>query len=139
MPRLIGDTVPAALPGREKSPSRPLPAKATAKPTGTATPQKPAPIKRKPEPEIVPPIAIVEETMIEEPMAEEALELPDLATVADEEPLENSAPRYIEAEAGGGCSLRPPAGRFEKTHETIYRGENLDLPTFRRRRLAIQL
>ncbi len=30
-------------------------------------------------------------------------------------------------------------GRFEKTHETIYNGENLDQPTFRRRRLAIRL
>jgi len=30
-------------------------------------------------------------------------------------------------------------GRFDKTHETIYNGENLDQPTFRRRRLAIRL
>ena len=37
------------------------------------------------------------------------------------------------------CNSSPPAGRFEKTHETIYRGENLDQPTFRRRRLAIRL
>lgn len=33
----------------------------------------------------------------------------------------------------------PTRGRFEKTHETMYRGENLDQPTFRRRRLAIKL
>jgi cell division protein FtsZ len=33
----------------------------------------------------------------------------------------------------------PPRGRFEKTHETIYNGENLDQPTFRRRRLVIRL
>ena len=33
----------------------------------------------------------------------------------------------------------PPRGRFEKTQETIYNGENLDLPTFRRRRLEIRL
>ncbi len=32
-----------------------------------------------------------------------------------------------------------PRGRFEKTHETIYRGENLDQPTFRRRGLKIRL
>jgi cell division protein FtsZ len=32
-----------------------------------------------------------------------------------------------------------PRGRFEKAQETIYRGENLDQPTFRRRRLAIRL
>ncbi len=30
-------------------------------------------------------------------------------------------------------------GRFEKSIETIYQGENLDQPTFRRRKLAIRL
>jgi cell division protein FtsZ len=33
----------------------------------------------------------------------------------------------------------PTRGRFEKTQETIHNGENLDLPTFRRRGLAIRL
>jgi cell division protein FtsZ len=33
----------------------------------------------------------------------------------------------------------PPRGRFEKTHETMYRGENLDQPTFRRRGLKIKV
>jgi hypothetical protein len=33
----------------------------------------------------------------------------------------------------------PPRGRFEKTHETMYRGENLDQPTFRRRGLTIRI
>jgi cell division protein FtsZ len=33
----------------------------------------------------------------------------------------------------------PTRGRFEKTEETIHNGENLDLPTFRRRGLAIRL
>ncbi len=32
----------------------------------------------------------------------------------------------------------PVRGRFEKTHETMYRGENLDQPTFRRRGLVIR-
>jgi hypothetical protein len=32
-----------------------------------------------------------------------------------------------------------PRGRFEKTHETMYRGENLDQPTFRRRGLKIRV
>ncbi|HUB66734.1 MAG TPA: hypothetical protein VL981_04550 [Candidatus Methylacidiphilales bacterium] len=32
-----------------------------------------------------------------------------------------------------------PRGRFEKTHETMYRGENLDQPTFRRRGVTIKL
>jgi len=30
-------------------------------------------------------------------------------------------------------------GRFEKTHETMYRGENLDQPTYRRRGLKIKV
>jgi hypothetical protein len=33
----------------------------------------------------------------------------------------------------------PPRGRFEKTHETMYRGENLDQPTYRRRGLKIKV
>jgi cell division protein FtsZ len=33
----------------------------------------------------------------------------------------------------------PTRGRFEKTHETMYNGENLDQPTFRRRRLKIRV
>jgi len=33
----------------------------------------------------------------------------------------------------------PTRGRFEKTHETMYRGENLDQPTFRRRGLKIKV
>jgi hypothetical protein len=33
----------------------------------------------------------------------------------------------------------PTRGRFEKTEETIHNGENLDLPTFRRRGLVIRL
>jgi len=33
----------------------------------------------------------------------------------------------------------PTRGRFEKTHETMYRGENLDQPTFRRRGVKIRL
>lgn len=131
VPRLIGDTVP--LPAAKKSKASTLAKSATAKPAAKPEPQKPAPIKRRPEPEIVPPIAVVEETILEEPVA-----LPDLEPVADEEPLESSAPRYIEAKQEE-MQFEATRGRFEKTHETIYRGENLDLPTFRRRRLAIKL
>jgi hypothetical protein len=103
------------------------------KPVAKPAPEKPVPIKRRPEPEIVPPIAIVEETILEEP-----IELPDLASIADEEPVDSHAPRYIEAKQEE-MQFEPTRGRFEKTHETIYRGENLDQPTFRRRRLTIQL
>ena len=56
----------------------------------------------------------------------------------DEEPLPASSGRFIakqeEMQFEG-----PTRGRFERTHETIYNGENLDQPTFRRRRLVIRL
>jgi len=132
VPRLIGDTVPLPSLAAKKA-KAPVAAKSVTPKAAKAAPQKPAPVKARPAPEIVPTIAIVEETIDEEPVA-----FPDLGPVADEEPMEDSAPRYIEAKQEE-MQFEATRGRFEKTHETIYRGENLDQPTFRRRRLAIQL
>ena len=60
------------------------------------------------------------------------------AILPDEEPQAPSSARFVakqeEMQFEG-----PTRGRFEKTHETIYNGENLDQPTFRRRRLVIRL
>jgi cell division protein FtsZ len=137
VPRLLGDTVP--LPTVKKAKASAAAKSEVIKPVAESAsdpepaPQKPASIKRRPAPEIVPPIAIVEETVVEEP-----IELPDLTAVADEELTENPSPRYIEAKQEE-MQFEPTRGRFEKTHETIYRGENLDQPTYRRRRLVIQL
>jgi cell division protein FtsZ len=46
--------------------------------------------------------------------------------------------RRFEAKQEEMSFESPPRGRFEKTHETMYRGENLDQPTFRRRGLKIR-
>jgi cell division protein FtsZ len=68
-----------------------------------------------------------------------------------ESPIEEISPAPAVAQASGQAPVRfiakqeemqfegPPRGRFEKAHETIYNGENLDIPTFRRRRLVIRL
>jgi hypothetical protein len=49
------------------------------------------------------------------------------------------AARRFEAKQEEMSFEGPPRGRFEKTHETMYRGENLDQPTFRRRGLKIRV
>ena len=56
----------------------------------------------------------------------------------DREPGESRATRHVEARQEE-MQFEPTRGRFENTAETIYSGENLDQPTFRRRRLAIKL
>jgi cell division protein FtsZ len=118
-PRVLGDTVP--LPTLPLKKSKSIMAKSTLAPEPAVkpAPEMPAPIKAKPVPQMLPAVAIVEETTILEPEVE-------LAPLPDEEPLELPALRYVEA-------------KQEEMHETIYRGENLDQPTFRRRRLAIRL
>ena len=63
-----------------------------------------------------------------------------LPITADEEPGDEArATRRVEAKQEEMQFDGPTRGRFEKTHETIYRGENLDQPTFRRRRLVVRL
>jgi len=138
LPRLIGDTVP--LPAIDAAP---VPAKKAKIVTGKnatpkvaavpqSAPEKPAPVKV---PKIVPVEEIDEEIFDELPGDE-----PALAIAPDEEPAEDArAGRRIEAKQEEMQFDGPTRGRFEKTHETIYRGENLDQPTFRRRRLTVQL
>jgi cell division protein FtsZ len=123
-PHLLGDTVPLPAPAAKKGKAV-FAKSAAAKPAA-----KPAPIKRTPE--VLPPIAVVEETMMIEPAGNDSHPNPD------QQPLEIPTIRYVEAKQEE-MQFEPARGRFEKTHETIYRGENLDQPTFRRRRLAIRL
>lgn len=63
-------------------------------------------------------------------------------------PQPEEAPRAVPVKAVAGRFIAkqeemefegPTRGRFEKTHETMHNGENLDQPTFRRRRLTIKL
>ncbi len=140
--RVKSDTVPLPQMSAKTAPSEP-----PAEPPAKKSPRKPMPIAP-PEP-IVAIEPIVPEVEEIEAVAEE--ELPPL-TVAELEPepvvAEESEPaptlvpmrtRRFEAKQEEMQFEAPPRGRFEKTHETMYRGENLDQPTFRRRGLKIRV
>ena len=97
----------------------------------------PRSVKKIPAKKIHPAVAVKPNPV---PLRVEELPLPD-AQAEEFLPENSSAPfstRFVakqeEMQFEG-----PPRGRFEKTQETIYNGENLDLPTFRRRRLEIRL
>jgi len=127
--RLLGDTVPLA--GKTAASASTKPPKAAAKPTAApAQAEKPVRSARpvapaQPEPV---PTATPEETPF-------ALETGPLAL----DPAETSPTRRLSVKQEEMQFEGAPRGRFEKTDETIYRGENLDQPTFRRRRLVIRL
>ncbi len=129
--RMLGDTVP--LPGKKskapKSATQPLAATSAQ----TERPVRPARSHTPAQPEPVPTAAKVPETrdLEETPFA---LETGPLALDSVEPSPRRSAVKQEEMQFDG-----PARGRFEKTDETIYRGENLDQPTFRRRRLVIRL
>ena len=96
-----------------------------APPVAAPVEEAPAPVVRakvKPAPA---PLPVVPE--------EEPIPAPDI------EPVEAPPPARVIAKQEEMQFDGPPRGRFEKTHETIYNGENLDQPTFRRRRLVIRL
>jgi cell division protein FtsZ len=130
---------PAKKPRPPIADTAPLPAQARLEPPITQplpqTPQKSKPSdplvelpKKKPEPALVenktlaeepPPLVLEAEPVILNPAASR----PSRRFVAKQEEMQFEA---------------PTRGRFEKTHETMYRGENLDQPTFRRRGIKIR-
>ncbi len=119
------------------SPVKPAPEPVVAKPAPVKKISHPAPVVPKPVPTAEP----------EGPMfADEELELPPPPEpVAIPAPLASSArmgsvsaPRKFIAKQEEMQFDLPTRGRFEKTEETIHNGENLDLPTYRRRGLAIR-
>ncbi|MCE0522743.1 MAG: hypothetical protein LV480_07510 [Methylacidiphilales bacterium] len=127
-PRPVAETVP-------------LPAlKAKAKPESpvTAVPAKKAKVAPKiappppPEPVTVENHTIAEEDLI--PFAALEVEAP-----AAPKPEPAGSSRKFLAKQEEMSFEGPPRGRFEKTHETMYRGENLDQPTYRRRGLKIRV
>jgi len=128
-------------------------------PAGAAATEAPAKPRKKsvprpPEPEV----EVEPETVMEEPAI---AEMEEELMLEEEEEVSNAPADALEAlmsdpnpPAKGGKSGKPRKhlakqeelpfeasnrGRFEKSLETIYRGENLDQPTFRRRRLQIRL
>lgn len=129
--RILGDTAP--LPNVAEKP-----AQLAGKPALTASskveksirPERPAAPARPAKPQPVP----VTETAPEGDEASFALETGPLALDMAETSASRRGVKQEEMQFDG-----PTRGRFEKTHETIYRGENLDQPTFRRRRLVIRL
>ncbi len=128
--RVLGDTVSlAAIAAKKKAAATKASATET-QPAAKPTRVKPAPTPARLEPDFIPPIAIVDETILEVPSAQDSR--------ADGEPPDGRSPRHVEARQEE-MQFEATRGRFDKTAETIYRGENLDLPTFRRRRLAIRL
>ena len=141
---------------RVKSETVPLP-KVSAKPVSEPPAQPPAKKPaRKPVPVTPPePIVAVEPPAPIEPLVPadeeiEAMAEVELAPLPEPEPevmAEDMAPapttvsmrsRRFEAKQEEMQFEAAPRGRFEKTHETMYRGENLDQPTFRRRGLKIR-
>jgi cell division protein FtsZ len=139
LPHLLGDTVP--LPSIESMTASAKKAKAAA--TGKYVAPKAAVAKPAPETHVpvqakivrLEPIEEIDEPTLDESDMEESLAIPAM----DEEPNDEAPAVRREAKQEEMQFDGPTRGRFEKTHETIYRGENLDQPTFRRRRLAIRL
>ena len=103
-----------------------------------------SPKKIKPPKPTSPPVPI---TVENHTITEEEEELVPLSAIeADPEPPP-TAPGPVSARPSRRFEAKqeemefegPPRGRFEKTHETMYRGENLDQPTYRRRGLKIRV
>jgi len=88
-----------------------------------------------------PPVPFTVENLVvadEELIPPDAVEIePPITTPSTPAPVRNS--RRFQAKQEEMSFEGPPRGRFEKTHETMYRGENLDQPTFRRRGLKIKV
>ncbi len=151
---------PASAPPAEKAPETKEPAARKAPKTKTQplAPVAPAPVTAKPAPVAAKSVPVKKISHPASPAVTKPIPPPEPEgpMFADEEtelpPMPVTAPA---ASFGREVSVTPPRkfiakqeemqfdlptrGRFEKTEETIHNGENLDLPTFRRRGLAIRL
>jgi cell division protein FtsZ len=135
-PRPKAETVP--LPSlkakaKVKPAEPPVPVAAIPPKKARANPKPTAPPTPVPAPVTVETHTIAEEELI--PTAEMETEAPVSAPASA--PVPSS--RRFEAKQEEMSFEGPPRGRFEKTHETMYRGENLDQPTYRRRGLKIKV
>jgi cell division protein FtsZ len=153
---LLATTAPARLSAPEivAAAEHPTPAKKSrpgaktvalsgvkAKPQPPVTEIAPKKTKTSPKP-TAPPVPV---TVENHTITEEEEELAPLSVMEAEAPDTDPAPasarpsRRFEAKQEEMSFEGPPRGRFEKTHETMYRGENLDQPTYRRRGLKIKV
>jgi len=137
-PRPVADTVP--LPAMKPK------VKVKPEPLVTQIPPKKPKISPKPTSPPVPaavavpaPITVETHTITEEEELIPATEMETEAPVSDPTLPPVRATRRFLAKQEEMSFEGPPRGRFEKTHETMYRGENLDQPTFRRRGLKIRV
>jgi cell division protein FtsZ len=126
-------------PGSKTVPLSGVKAKAKLEPLITNVPPKK--IKSSPKPTAPPapaPITVENHTITEEELIPpSAMEVEPPMTAPGPDPVRPS--RRYQAKQEEMSFEGPPRGRFEKTHETMYRGENLDQPTFRRRGLKIRV
>jgi len=137
---------PAKKP-RPKAETVPLPAikpKEKPAPPAAAIPPKKPKISPKPTAPPVPAaVAVPAPITVETHTITEEEELLPVAAMESEPPVSAPPParpsRRFEAKQEEMSFEGPPRGRFEKTHETMYRGENLDQPTYRRRGLKIRV
>jgi cell division protein FtsZ len=126
--RPVADTVPLPVITATEKPEPPV----------TIVPRKK---KLAPKPIAPPePVPVAEE---EFSVSEEKLLTPEPEEIEASSPAPTPLPartsRRFEAKQEEMSFEGPPRGRFEKTHETMYRGENLDQPTYRRRGLKIKV
>ena len=86
-----------------------------------------------------PPVSVETRAMADEDLIPPSLvELEPPMTSPTDAPPVRSSRRFLARQEEMSFE-GPPRGRFEKTHETMYRGENLDQPTYRRRGLKIKV
>jgi cell division protein FtsZ len=132
---MAGDLSPAvAMKNRPIAETGPMPAKGELEPPIPQPLPKPkkveSPSKVKPAP-----VPVENHVVAEEP---EALTLEAEPTVMPGKGSARTKRRFVAKQEEMQFET-PTRGRFEKTHETMYRGENLDQPTFRRRGLKIKV
>lgn len=84
------------------------------------------------------PAKVVEPEPMPAPVMEEEAFALDAAPVKTAKTSARTAQRFVAKQEEMQFEA-PTRGRFEKTHETMYRGENLDQPTFRRRGIKIKV
>jgi hypothetical protein len=137
-PKPVADTVPLPVPMETLNPAEEpaRPAAASAKKTAPPAPT-PAVLKKSkpvqaptPKPAELPPAREEEEVPAEAKAMAETGPLPPVGTAPPRRHIAKQEELHFESAT---------RGRFEKTHETMYRGENLDQPTFRRRGITIKI
>ena len=125
---------PLAKKNRPIAETAPMPAKGELEPPITQPVPRPkkSDYPSKTKPAFVP---VENHVFAEEP---EALTLEAEPVVASGKGSARSKKRFVAKQEEMQFEA-PTRGRFEKTHETMYRGENLDQPTYRRRGLKIKV